>query len=118
MAGIVAPALQPNGQIEPGIYFGMPDDVYFGDDSLGSTLLKNLALDPIEFQYERLHGGDKPETMALKWGSAIHCRALEGRASLNARFPVLPEISDYPGVLDTADDLKKHCASIGVKYGK
>jgi hypothetical protein len=104
--------------IKPGIYFGMPEDIYHDDPALGSTDLKELALDPIEYQYGRLHGEERTETFALKWGSAIHCRMLEGRAALAERFPVEPDKSDYPDLLDTMDDLRERCSSLGIKPGR
>lgn len=115
--GDLVTAIQPT-QFEPGIYFGLPEDAYHADTSLGSTSLKELVLDPIEYQHERLHGGDKKETFALKWGSAIHCRVLEGRLSLAQRFPIAPAITDYTSVLDTMDQLRAHAKMIGVKAGK
>ncbi len=109
---------EPARQFEPGIYFGLSDTEYHADESLGSSKQKELVLDPIEYQYARLHGGEKPETFALKWGSGIHCRVLEGRASFAERFPVGPRIEDFPGVLVTMDHLRAHCKEIGVKPGK
>ena len=108
----------PAKLIEPGIYFGMPEDVYHLDPALGSTSIKELVLDPIEYQHERLFGADKKETFALKWGSAIHCRALEGRQSLADRFPIEPSQADYEGLLVSYDDLKKACSKLGVSPGK
>lgn len=104
--------------IEPGIYFGMPDHIYHADPALGSTSIKELVIDPIEYQYERLHGAEKKETFALKWGQAIHVRALEGAAELERRFPIEPEKAAFPGLLDSYDDLKKHCGQLGLKPGK
>lgn len=102
----------------PGIYFGMSDAEYFADQALGSTVIKELVLDPIEYQHDRLYKEEKEDTWALKWGHAIHCRVLEGKPSLDARFPVMPAKEDYEGLLDTMDDLRKHCADLGIKAGK
>lgn len=100
-----------------GIHFGLPDEEYHADPALGSTSLKELVIDPIEYQHARLHGGERRETYALKWGSAIHCRVLEGRASLERRFAFLPEQGDFEGLLVTMDDLKRHCKQLGLKPG-
>lgn len=97
-----------------GIYFGMAEDEYHADQALGSTVLKELVLDPIEYQHARLHGGEKKESFALKWGSAIHCRVLEGRSSLAERFPIAPALQDYIGALDTMADLRRHCKTISI----
>lgn len=98
-----------------GIYFGVPEAAYHADDALGSTSIKELVIDPIEYQHRRLHGGEPKETFALKWGSAIHCRVLEGRASLADRFPIAPAKTDYEGLLDTMADLRRHCSLLGLK---
>lgn len=103
--------------IQPGIYFGMDERKYHADPALGSTSLKELVLDAIEYQHERLHGAEKKENFALKWGSAIHCRVLEGRRSLDERFPIAPALSDYPGALVTMEHLRNHAKKIGVKPG-
>jgi hypothetical protein len=99
-----------------GIHFGVPEAAYHADDALGSTSIKELVIDPIEYQHRRLHGGEPKETFALKWGSAIHCRVLEGRTSLAERFPIGPAKTDYDDkLLDTMADLRKHCSTIGIK---
>ncbi len=100
---------------EPGIYFGVDETRYHLDPALGSTSLKELVLDPVEFQYERLHGGEKREAFALKWGSAIHCRTLEGRQSLKEHFPISPAVTDHPGALVTVDHLRSYCKTLAVK---
>jgi hypothetical protein len=113
---VTAPIDAAPVQFEPGIHFRVPEDDYHRDTSLGSTSLKELVLDPIEYQHERLHGAERKETFALKWGAAIHCRTLEGRLSLAQRFPIAPAITDYEDrVLDTVEHLRSHCKLIGVK---
>ena len=99
----------------PGIHFGYPEDRYHQVSALGSTSLKELVLDPVEYQHQRLHGGEKRETFALKWGSAIHCRALEGRESLKERFPIAPDLADYPKALVTVEHLRAYANENGLK---
>ncbi len=111
---VAAPAAGPIRHPD-GIYFDLPEDDYHNDNALGSSTLKELVIDPIEYQHRKLHGGERRETIELKWGSAIHCRALEGRASFKERFPIKPAISDYPKVLDTMVDLRKWCDENGIK---
>lgn len=117
-APVTSPVDSQPIQFEPGIYFGLGEDAYHADTSLGSTSLKALVLDPIDYQHQRLHGGDKPETFALKWGKAIHCRVLEGRLSMAQRFPIAPDVTDYVSPLVTMEHLRSHCKLIGVKAGK
>jgi hypothetical protein len=90
----------------PGIYFGMPDEVYHADKSLGSTSIKALAIDPYEFQFDRLYGEDK-DSDAIIFGQALHARILEGRAAFEAKFCKEFDKADHPDALVTVDDLKK-----------
>ncbi|WP_027578424.1 PD-(D/E)XK nuclease-like domain-containing protein [Bradyrhizobium sp. Ai1a-2] len=115
---VSAPRSNNTVRHEDGIYFGLGETAYHADEALGSTSIKELVLDPIEYQYDRLYPGNEKETMALKWGHAIHCRALEGRLSLAERFAIAPAVTDYVGALVTMDDLRRHCKLIGVKPGK
>jgi hypothetical protein len=82
----------PDSQIEQlpvGIHFNVPDDIYFGQDALGSTDKKQLALDPVEWQFKRLHLEDK-NTPAKIWGSGLHARTLEGAEAFGGRFRAPP----------------------------
>jgi hypothetical protein len=103
--------------MENGIYFNLPAQQYHDDPALGSTSLKALALDPTEWQYERLHGEEK-DTLALLWGSALHARVLEGRHAIERDFAVKPAKEDYPNALVTMDDLRGHAQKLDIKLGK
>jgi PDDEXK-like domain of unknown function (DUF3799) len=89
----------------PGIYFDVPEAVYHADGSLGSSRVKAIAVDPIEAQFDHLHGEDK-DTDALTFGSALHARVLEGREAFYARFTKAFDKSEHQGCLVTTDDLK------------
>jgi hypothetical protein len=102
---------------EPGIYFGLSAESYHADPALGSTAIKELASDPYDFQYKRLHGEDK-DTKALIWGSALHTRVLDGKEAFDRRYAIAPKREDHPDALDTMDDLRAHAKSIGVKAGR
>lgn len=104
--------------IEDGIHFGLPFETYLADPALGSSSIKAIVLDPVEYQYSRLHGSEKEETWALKWGHAIHCRALEGRDEFYKRFVRMPAKADYTGLLDTMDDFRAYAKGAGIKVGK
>lgn len=89
-------------QLPVGIHFNVPDNIYFGQQALGSTDKKQLAIDPVEWQFNRLHGEDK-NTPAKIWGSGLHARTLEGVGAFAQRFrapPVKPA-----GALVTREDL-------------
>lgn len=100
----------------PGIYFGLDDDPYHADDALGSTSIKELALDPVDWQYQRLHGMDS-ETPALIFGSALHCRVLEGAAAFERKFYRKAQKVDHPDAMITADDIRAFLRENGEKVG-
>ncbi len=91
----------------PGIYFGMSAEQYHADPALGSTSLKQIVLDPYDWQFDRLHGEEKEPTDALIFGSAWHARVLEGIPALEAKFCIEFDEAQYPKALRTVDDLKK-----------
>lgn len=99
---------------QPGIYFGLDDDSYHADEALGSTALKEIAIDPVDWQYERLHGTDE-ETPYLIFGSALHARALEGRTAFERKFYCEAQKADHPGALVTADHLRSFIRERGGK---
>lgn len=101
----------------PGVFFGMPADEYHDDPALGSSAIKEIASDPYDFQYERLHGKEK-DTKALIWGSALHTRVLDGKDTFDRKYAIAPRKEDHADALDTMDDLRAHAKSIGVKAGK
>lgn len=97
---------------EPGIYFGLSDELYHADKALGSTDIKAIEVDPPEFQFDRLYGEDK-DTDALIFGSALHARVLEGRAAFEAKFCSEFDKSTLKDALDTSDDLKEWLGKYG-----
>lgn len=97
----------------PGIYFDMPEEIYHADKSLGSSSIKALAVDPYEFQFDRLYGEDK-DSDALTFGSALHARMLEGRESFESKFCLGFDKTALKGkMLITANDIKAELESIG-----
>ena len=94
-----------------GIYFGLDESAYHADPALGSSDLKQIYLDPIDWQYDRLHG-TREETDAMLFGSALHCRVLEGKAVFDAKFCGVPVKPD--GCLITNDDLGAWLKSYGL----
>lgn len=111
----VSPISQQVEQLPVGIHFGIPDEVYFAQDALGSTDRKKLAIDPVEWQFDRLHGEDK-DTKAKIWGSALHSRVLEGEKAFRSRYGVLPEKAEIVGLLDTIPDLKAWLKAEGAEF--
>lgn len=99
---------------EPGIYFDLCDAVYHQDKALGSSSIKALANDPYEFSFNRLYGEDL-DTEALRWGSALHKRILEGREAFEAAFCHEFDKSLVKDALDTIPELKAWLEEKGVK---
>jgi len=98
-----------------GIHFGLPDVAHHADPALGSTSIKALRANAVDWQFDRLFGEEKDPSAALVWGSAFHARTLEGRAAFDARFRAAPAQADYQGrMLVTSPDLKAYLAENGV----
>lgn len=77
--------------IKSGIYIGLDDEVYHAQrDWLGSTDIKELADDPVEWQWRRLHE-EREDTPALVWGQALHKRVLEGHEAATQWLRDRPE---------------------------
>lgn len=72
-------------QMNPGIYFGLPDEEYHALPYLSATGIKNLLVSPMDF-WARSHMNpfkeeDEQESEAKTLGKAYHKRILEGRAA-------------------------------------
>jgi hypothetical protein len=103
--------------IAPGIYFGLGEAEYHADPALGSSAIKELALDPVDFQFNRLHGEDT-ETEALMFGRALHCRILEGREAFERKYRKEFDKAAVPtNCLVTVDDLKGILRENGLPVG-
>lgn len=97
--------------LSDGIYFGLPDDDYHADPALGSSDLKAIAMDPVDWQFMRLHG-EQEETDAMVLGRALHCRILEGRSAFEDSF--VRKVEKPEGALVTNDDLGAWLRSHGL----
>lgn len=115
--------------ITPGIYFGMPEDIYHAIPALSSTGLKNLLVSAPDFYFNSwlnpLRDEDAEDEDAKEWrrfGRASHTRNLEGKKIFDTLYCV--EFIAPEGCLDTVSDLKKYCAENAIdtkgssKWGK
>ena len=98
-----------------GIHFGLDEEKYHADPALGSSSIRDLATYPVKWQYDRLRPREREETEAMTWGSAWHCRVLEGKAAFEARYAKPPRPADYPDALNTTDDIKEFLRMHGQK---
>lgn len=96
---------------EPGIYFGMTEEIYFGDASLGSSDAKNLTTDIEKFWEHSRFNPNRPdtETDAKLKGQALHKLVLEGEAAFDKAFTVDMVPENHPGALVTGKDLEAFC---------
>ncbi|THK33984.1 hypothetical protein EHS39_32935 [Ensifer sp. MPMI2T] len=101
--------------LPPGIYFGLPENIYHAVDALGSTSIKELAKKPCKWQYDRLRPRKEIESEFLIWGSAWHARVLEGKAAFDERYAKPPRPQDVPGCLNTTDEIKDFLRMHGQK---
>jgi hypothetical protein len=97
-----------------GLHFGLPDDVYHADPALGSTGLKAVFNDPIQFQFDRLYPAEETESYEKTWGSAFHARTLEGREVFDAKYRVAPDPKTFKNLIVTDKDVKLWLAENGV----
>lgn len=116
-AVLVVPYLPPvhEGQIafpEPGIYFGMPEEVYHAVPALSASGLKKLGTSTMDFWATSWLNPDREEreTKWLDYGKAIHAFVLEGEEAYLKRYIVQIDPSDFDGVLVSTDEIK---AAIG-----
>lgn len=78
--------IQPH---EPGIYFGLAEDIYHADPSLGSSDMKKLATNPSDYWFgshmNPLREPDR-DTPATIRGTAVHVLVLYGEDEFDARY--------------------------------
>ena len=100
--------------LEPGIYFGLPEDDYFAIPALSASGVKNIRMSPMDFwaRAKWLNPGydddneETEESFAKTLGKAYHKRILEGRdAFLRCYVPPFNP-ADHKGALDGSDEIK------------
>lgn len=97
----VTPPILP-GQAEfpePGIYFGMPEEVYHSIHACSASGLKKLSVSSMDYwassplNPEREDDGD---SIAKMMGRAYHVRICEGQEEFAKRYAVALEKDDFP----------------------
>lgn len=112
----------------PGLYFGLADNAYHADRSLGSGSVRELANHPIYYWRDSWMNqlrADEDEDLteaarerrdaALIFGRALHKFVLEGRAAFEAAFAPRPTKADHPEALDTVEDIRGCLRALGQK---
>lgn len=90
-------------QLPDGVYVGLPESRYFAQRALGSSDLAALWADGDGYWWRSRHNPFwAPSTSDPKdFGSALHCKVLEGPAAFAARYFVAPDPRTFPGLLVT-----------------
>lgn len=105
---------ESDGMVQPGIYFGMPDDAYHRIPCLSSTGIKNLQVSPMDFWARSWMNPfkdadrDEEDSDAKIIGKAYHKRILEGREAFYDTYAT-EFTCDDDDVLRSGDDLKQAC---------
>lgn len=81
---------------EPGIYFGMPDDVYHAIHACSASGLKNLSVTSMDYwalsvlnqEREEISSGNSGALTGKQLGQAYHSFIVEGVLAFNERFAV------------------------------
>jgi PDDEXK-like domain of unknown function (DUF3799) len=100
-----------------GIVFGMPENEYHADPSLGSTGLKHLMQSATDYWWRSWmngDGGDDAETPGTRLGTAFHKLLLEGEAAFLASYAAAPDMTTTDAVLKTAEDLNSYLRRHGL----
>lgn len=113
--------LDSNGELIPGIYLNMPNDIYHALPALSSSKLKTFVKSPAEYYREYLSDVDRKRTLTQKRtfdaGTYSHELVLEPEGFYERYFRE-PVASEFPDAISRVDDLKKYCEENGIKVNK
>lgn len=99
-----------------GVYLNLPEELYFGQDALGSTDLADLWLYREGWWWKSRHNPRRPKndnSKAKLFGSAAHTMLLEGLPAFNERWAVEPDPLAFPELLTTRDEVYSALDAIG-----
>lgn len=108
-----------DGQMEDGIYFGLPEDQYHAAPALSNSGIKWLKVSPLDFYMRSWMNPEyqPEESKFMTEGSAWHKRVLEGREAFYGAYAAALDPADHPDALKSQDDLKEACKLLGLKVG-
>ena len=107
-------------RVHDGIRFGLDEDRYHAAFALSSHGIKNLRRSSLDFwvrcqalnpDYEELRSKEDSEARII--GRAYDARIVEGRAAFDRRFASDLDKSDYPGAVDTREDIARAILDAG-----
>jgi len=99
-----------------GVYLNLPEELYFGQDALGSTDLADLWLYREGWWWKSRHNPRRKRDDSSKaklFGSAAHTMLLEGLPAFNERWAVEPDPLAFPELLTTRDEVYSALDAIG-----
>lgn len=103
--------------LEPGLYFGLDEDVYHGLPYLSASGIKNILVSPMNFWAWSWMNPFKEETdsEAKIIGRAYHKRILEGKEAFFDSYIHEFDPHQHPDALVTNDQIKEILRSKGLK---
>jgi len=112
-AAAVVDKIEPKREpFAPGIYFGLDEDRYHADLSIGSTGMKKLAENPPAYWWDSPHNQmrDKDtDTPARLFGRAVHKFVLEGRTAFESAYAP----TEYSGATKAGKEERERIAADG-----
>lgn len=112
---LILPSPTFDAPLPDGVYVNLGEPAYFGQEALGSTDVVALAQKKFGWWWASAYNPRrKPRsTKDLLFGSALHCLLLEGRPAYKARYARLPEKRDFPGLINTREEMHDALAGDG-----
>lgn len=101
--------------MEPGVYFGLDDDVYHGALALSASGIRHMRVSSMNFWASSPLNPDLEErdTEALKVGRIYDKRIIEGKSAFYDLYAPALDPNAHPDALDTVKDIKAKLAEIG-----
>lgn len=105
--------------MDPGIYFGLPDDDYHEAFALSNSGVKRMRVSSYDFwagtAMNPLRTDTDTEAMAA--GRAYDKRIIEGARAFEAAYAPALDRADYPDAIDTVSEIKAALATFGITKG-
>ena len=107
---------------EPGIYFGLPDEIYHAVPALSASGVKRMVASPMIFWATTPWLNPNPEeeedSSFKELGKAYHARICEGREAFYERYAPYLIVDEYPHALHTQDDLRAKITELNAALPK
>jgi hypothetical protein len=109
----------PIEQLADGIYFGLPIEVYRGQERLSSSGCSDMLISPADFWANSWMNPDREDesSEAQVMGTAYHMARLEPDR-FKATYLSTVNPADYPNVLTTGDQIKAELKELGLPMTK